>query len=78
MTEGELLRRHKTVLKASNKLVIALQDLAAAASELYGEKLIAAISEGEEIEFRRVDDYGIANDYDCILIEDILNKSKAQ
>ena len=78
MTDDELLRRHKTVLKASNKLVIALQGLGVAASELYGEKLIAAISEGEEIEFRRVDECGIANDYDCILIEDILNKSKAQ
>ena len=57
------------VLVRSNELVIALNELSAMASEIYGEELIADICDGEEIEFR------VNGDADSILhIDDIVDR----
>lgn len=57
------------VLVRSNELVIALNELSAMASEIYGEELIADICDGEEIEFR------VNGDADSILhIDDIVER----
>lgn len=57
------------VLVRSNELVIALNELSAMASEIYGEELIADICNGEEIEFR------VNGDADSILhIDDIVER----
>ena len=57
------------VLVRSNELVIALNELSAMASEIYGEELVADICDGEEIEFR------VNGDADSILhIDDIVER----
>ncbi|MBR1525169.1 MAG: hypothetical protein IJ640_00715 [Prevotella sp.] len=74
MTKNELLKRHDHVLELSNKLIIALQSLGAAASEFCGVEMQAEICEGEEIEFRRVQGDGMVDSRDCVRLEDVLNR----
>lgn len=74
MTKQELLKRYHSVLDLSNRLNIALQSLGAAASEFCGTEVVAEICNGEEIEFRRVNEEGIADAFNIISIEKILDK----
>ena len=46
--------------------------LSEAASNLYGEELIADLCGGNEIEFRRKDKSGFTDDYDCLRLDDVL------
>ena len=64
-------RQYQKVLGASIVLNNSLQFLSIAASQLYGEKLVAEICAGGEIEFRTVNDSDGLNGI-ALRIEDIL------
>jgi len=74
MTKHDLLKRYHSVLDLSNRLNIALQSLGAAASEFCGTEMVAEICNGEEIEFRKVNEDGMADAFNTISIEKILDK----
>lgn len=64
-------RQYQKVLEASTVLSNSLQFLSIAASQLYGEELVAEICAGGEIEFRTVNDPDGLNSI-ALRIEDIL------
>ena len=70
MTERELMRRYNRVLEMEARLNSALGSLSEAASQIYGQELIADLCGGSEIEFRFEDDY--ASD-SCIRIEELID-----
>ena len=72
----KFLSLKEKAIKKSTELCFALQELGRVASEILNKEVVADICNGEEIEFREVDQYGIADAYSCITIEDILNKIK--
>ena len=67
----QLKKAEEKVLDASTKLSFALGHLSSIASEIYGEELQADLCNGDEIEFRRIDEHGFVDDFDCIRIEDL-------
>ena len=67
----QLKKAEQKVLDASTALSSALGHLSSIASEIYGEELQADLCGGEEIEFRRSDEHGVVDDFDCIRIEDL-------
>lgn len=67
----QLKKAEEKVLDASIKLCSALGHLSSIASEIYGEELQADICGGSEIEFRRIDEHGFVDDFDCIRTEDL-------
>lgn len=72
-TRRELSYAYVDCLNAINTLEMAKQHLSRLASEAYGEDIETDICRGDEIEFRRYSgDYIDA--YDCLRIEDILEK----
>lgn len=73
----ELRRAERRVLDAANRLSAALEELSNIATKIYGEDLQADLCGGEEIEFRRRNDDGYFDDFDCIRLEDIEKISKA-
>ena len=79
MTEHQLRRLQDKCLQKSSELTGALGLLGSAASEILGYEVVADICNGEEIEFREVDDYGVADADSTIYIEeliDIINSRK--
>ena len=73
MTEQRLNELENNVYELSNRLNVALSELSEAASEIYGQEIVADFCGGAEIEFRRLDNDGFINDYDCIRMEEIKN-----
>ena len=73
MTERQLIRLEENCLNAANRLSCSLQRLAIAASEVLGYEVVADICEGEEIEFRRVAEDGVADAFSCIRMEEIID-----
>lgn len=71
----QLIRIYNKCLDIENKLEIELQKLSKIATEIYGKVLIADICEGNEIEFRMLDNNGYVNDYSTILIEEIIDNN---
>ena len=67
----KLKKATEKVLDASTALSSALGRLSSIASEIYGEELQADLCGGWEIEFRRNDEQGVVDDFDCIRIEDL-------
>lgn len=74
MTERQLRRLEENCLNNANRLSSSLQLLAAAASEILGYEVVADIYEGEEIEFRRVAEDGVADAFSCIRMEEIIEQ----
>ena len=74
MNKKQLLKTYKKALDAENAANIALQELSRAASDVLGENVIADICVGSEIEFRHVDEYGLPDAEETILLEDILER----
>ena len=74
MNKKQLLKEYKKALDAENAANIALQELSRTASDVLGEDVIADICVGGEIEFRHVDECGAADEYDTILLEDIIER----
>ena len=71
MTENKLLKLYNKVENLNNQLHGALETLSNAASEMYGQELLADLCGDNEIEFRLMDgEY--ADEDTCIRIEDIL------
>ena len=68
---AELRRALRAVLDLENRLSLALSNLSSVATEIYGEDLQADICGGSEIEFRRRDESGYFDAFDCVRIEDI-------
>lgn len=76
MTKLEKLKKLETnVLNASAQLNAALGKLSSVASEIYGEKLIADLCGGGEIEYRTVDSNGYIDDFVNLRLEDIASHS---
>lgn len=67
----QLKKAEEKVLDAYIALSSALGNLSSIASEIYGEELQADLCGGDEIEFRRIDEHGVVDDFDCIRIEDL-------
>lgn len=67
----QLKKAEEKVFDASAMLSSALGQLSSIASEIYGEELQADLCGGGEIEFRRYDKHGVADDFDNIRIEDL-------
>lgn len=74
MTERQLRRLEENCLNIANRLYCSLQQLAIAASEILGYEVVADICEGEEIEFRRVAEDGVADAFSCIRMEEIIDR----
>ena len=73
----ELRRAERRVLDAANRLSAALGELSNIATEIYGEDLQADLCGGGEIEFRRRNDDGYFDAFDCVRFEDIEKISRA-
>jgi hypothetical protein len=73
----ELRRAERRVLDAANRLSAALGELSDIATEIYGEDLQADLCGGGEIEFRRRNDDGYFDSFDCVRFEDIEKTSMA-
>ena len=71
MTEQDINRLERRIYDLSSRLTDALGELSIAASEIFGQQLIADLTEGNEIEFRRIGNDDVVNDCDCIRIEEI-------
>lgn len=69
MAAKSLKKQYKKCLDASNRLDTELQELGRIASEYYGQDLRADICNGNEIEFRTIDDAFV-----CLKIEDIIKQ----
>ena len=76
MTERKLKLLEYKCYDAEARLNEALSDLAIAASEVLGFDVNADICTGNEIEFRRVDEFGLTDAESFIYMEDILSKLK--
>ena len=74
MTERQLRTLEENCLNDANRLYCSLQQLAIAASEVLGYEVVADICEGEEIEFRRVAEDGVADAFSCIRMEEIIER----
>lgn len=73
--ERELRAIVNRIIRLSGELTMELGNLSNLASEIYGETIVADLCSGSEIEFRRVyGSEGFVDDYDCIRMEDILDK----
>lgn len=73
----ELKRAESRVFDAANRLSAALGELSDIATEIYGEDLQADLCGGGEIEFRRRNDDGYFDTFDCVRFEDIEKISRA-
>ena len=62
MTEDKFRRQIDIVLELNNKLIGQLGILSIMASEVLGEEYNADLCNGDEIEFRPVDEYGFIDD----------------
>ena len=65
------------MLAAADRLSAALGELSDIATEIYGEDLQADLCGGGEIEFRRRNDDGYFDAFDCVRLEDIEKISRA-
>lgn len=69
----KLIKQYENAITASIKLMTQLDILGSLASEIYGEELSADICNGDEIEFRTLDNLdGLS--HVSLHLEDILNK----
>jgi len=73
----ELKRAESRVFDAADRLSAALGELSDIATEIYGEDLQADLCGGGEIEFRRRNDDGYFDTFDCVRFEDIEKISRA-
>lgn len=71
-TKRQLLSAYKRVENAEIKLLAEAQKLSKIASEYLGYEVNAELCAGSEIEFRRVDKYGLSDADSTIRIEDII------
>lgn len=76
MTKSEIKKAYAKCLQKSRELELAMQALSAKVSQALGVDYIADICNGDEIEFRSLDKYGLADEKDCMRIEEILKKLK--
>ncbi|MBQ2177438.1 MAG: hypothetical protein II453_21095 [Alphaproteobacteria bacterium] len=74
MTKSEIKKAYAKCLQKSNELELAMQSLSAKVSQALGVEYVADICNGDEIEFSRLDEYGLADASDCVRIEEILEK----
>ena len=72
VTKKQILKAQEAAIDAEVSLNAALGHLAALASEVLGREVVADLCGGDEIEFRSVNNSGVADAFDTILIEDIL------
>ena len=72
----KLISLEKKVLKKSIELTMALGELGRMASKILNKDVVADICNGEEIEFREVDQEGVADSNSFIYMRDIINKIK--
>ena len=73
-SRSELISVYNRCLEYSNRLDSALQELSSISSEIYGRDLHADICNGDEIEFRELDENGYIDSDSIILFEEILKK----
>ena len=76
MTRSEIKKAYAKCLQKSNELELAMQALSAKVSQALGVEYVADICNGDVIEFRKLDEYGLADANDCVRIEEILKKMK--
>lgn len=76
MTKSEIKKAYSKCLQKSNELELAMQSLSSKVSQALGVEYVADICNGDEIEFRKLDEYGLADANDCVRIEEILEKLK--
>lgn len=76
MTKGEIKKAYAKCLQKSNELELAMQSLSSKVSQALGVDYVADICNGDEIEFRKLDEHGLADANDCVRIEEILEKLK--
>ena len=74
MTERKIKSLLSKCYDAEAKLNGALSELAVAASEVLGFDVNADLCAGNEIEFRRIDKFGLTDSDSFIYMEDILSK----
>lgn len=72
----KLIECYGRCLDLENKIELKMQQLSRNATEIYGEELRADMCEGDEIEFRTLDEDGYVNADSVILIEDIIKKEE--
>ena len=73
MAKNKLKKQYDKCLKIANELSVQMQELSRLASEEYGQDLQADICNGNEIEFRIVEENGSPDDFWTIRIEEVLN-----
>jgi hypothetical protein len=71
---SKLISVYNRCLEYSNKLDSALQELSSISSKIYGKELQADICDGDEIEFRELDENGYIDSNSVILINEILKE----
>lgn len=84
MTENQFRRQINRVLSLNNELIGALGRLGTMASEVLGSEYVADLCEGGEIEFRPIEEDGVADDglgqfsHTTIYEEDIFNMLRGE
>ena len=73
MAKSKLEKQYDKCLKIANELSAQMQELSRLASKEYGQELQADICNGDEIEFRIVDENGLPDAFWTIRIEEVLN-----
>ena len=74
MTKKQLIALENKCYDAENALNSALSKLSNAASEVLGFEVSADLCAGNEIEFRRVDEFGLSDSNSFIYMRDIISK----
>ena len=77
VTEKQIRKIEDKVYKLSSDLTAELEKLSSIATDILGYDVVSDICNGSEIEFRTIDKCGYVDDYECIRIEDVINKLKA-
>ena len=72
----QLIEVYADCMSINNRLECKMGELGRLATEIYGEKLVADMCAGSEIEFRRLNDNGFVDADSTIRIEDIITKTK--
>lgn len=74
--ENKLKSMEQKCYKIESELDAALSKLSIMASEILGYEVCADLCHGGEIEFRRVDDFDVVDSFDCIRMENVIDKLK--
>lgn len=75
MMIDEFKEVYRNSIDLQRRLSFSMQKLGVMASKIYGEELVADMCNGNEVEFRHVvEGEGFVDDFDCIRVEDVINR----